>query len=47
MIYKVRAGDNLFEIAKRYHVSVQDLKTWNHLKNNQVTIGKKLVIRKN
>lgn len=30
-IYRVRKGDNLSDIAKKFSVQVSDLKTWNHL----------------
>jgi membrane-bound lytic murein transglycosylase D len=30
-IYRVRKGDSLSEIARRYKVSVSSLKSWNHL----------------
>ena len=42
--YKVKKGDNLGKIANKYKVTVSDLKKWNHLKNNNLAIGKKLKI---
>jgi membrane-bound lytic murein transglycosylase D len=42
--YTVRKGDNLFEIATRFHVSVADLKKWNNLTSNQIIAGRKLVV---
>jgi membrane-bound lytic murein transglycosylase D len=44
--YTVRSGDELYRIAKRFNVSVNDLKRWNHLSQNAVHPGKKLVIYK-
>ncbi|MBQ4285271.1 MAG: LysM peptidoglycan-binding domain-containing protein [Bacteroidales bacterium] len=44
VVYKVKSGDYLGRIASRYHVSVSDIKKWNHLRNNNLRIGQKLVI---
>jgi len=45
--YKVRSGDNLSRIGARYHVSVAQLKRWNHLKSNNLRIGQRLTIYTN
>ncbi|GEM_PF-5418757 len=42
--YKVRNGDNLGSISARYNVSVNDVKTWNHLHSNTIVVGQKLLI---
>jgi len=44
--HKVGAGQNLSTIADQYHVEVQDLKVWNHLKGTQLMPGQKLIISK-
>lgn len=44
--YVVRKGDNLGEIAERYHVGMNELKHWNHLRKNTIQRGQKLVILK-
>lgn len=44
VVYKVKSGDYLGRIAARYHVSVNDIKKWNHLRNNNLRVGQKLVI---
>ena len=44
VVYKVRSGDYLGKIAARYHVSVNDIKKWNHLRSNNLRIGQSLVI---
>ena len=41
LIYKVKKGDNINDVAAQLEVSVKDLKTWNNLKNNNIS-GKKL-----
>lgn len=43
-IYSVKKGDNLGAIAKRYKTTVQDLKVWNNLKSNNLSVGQKLVL---
>ncbi len=41
--YKVKAGDNLWLVAKKLNVSVDELKEWNKLWSNKLRIGKILV----
>ncbi len=43
--YKVRRGDTLSKIALRHHVSVRNLRRWNHLHSNRLKVGQRLVIR--
>ena len=43
--YTVRGGDTLGAIASRYHVSVQQLASWNGIKNvNAIYVGQKIKI---
>lgn len=42
--YKIKAGDTLGGIAKKFHVSVKQLKTWNGLKSDAIRAGKTLKI---
>ena len=44
--YRVRRGDSLIKIARRYGVSVKTLKKINRLKSNRIYIGQKLKIPK-
>ncbi len=44
--YDVRKGDNLYSIARRNDCSVRDLKEWNGLKGNHLSIGQSLIIKK-
>jgi membrane-bound lytic murein transglycosylase D len=44
IVYRVRKGDYMGRIARRYHVSVSQLKKWNHLRSSNLKIGQKLVI---
>ena len=43
--YTVQKGDNLSSIAKKYDVSVTDIKQWNKLQSNAVALGKSLKIK--
>lgn len=42
--YVVKSGDSLWSIAKRYDISVDELKSANNLTSNLLTIGQELVI---
>ncbi len=44
IVYRVRQGDYLGKIARRYHVGVSKIKRWNHLRSNRLRIGQKLRI---
>ena len=44
--YTVKKGDTLSKIAKKYNVSVANLKKWNNLKNDMIREGQKLKIKK-
>lgn len=40
----VKRGDTLYGIARKYHVSVAQLKVWNSLKSNTIYKGRKLKV---
>ena len=42
--YKVRSGDFLGYIARKYDVRVSDIKKWNGLRSNNLKIGQRLVV---
>jgi LysM repeat protein len=42
--YVIRPGDNLAAIAKRFGVSVKDLKRWNGLRTSRITAGDRLIV---
>lgn len=44
--YRVRQGDNLGKIARANHVTVAQLKSWNGLKSDRLSIGKSLIVKK-
>lgn len=43
-VHIVRSGENLGSIAKKYHISVNQLKTWNNLKSTMIHPGQKLIV---
>ena len=45
--YKVKSGDFLGRIASRYGVTINQIKSWNHLRSNSIQIGQTLYIYKN
>ncbi|NMD00872.1 MAG: LysM peptidoglycan-binding domain-containing protein [Bacteroidales bacterium] len=43
--HKVKSGETLSTIAKKYHVTVSDLRAWNNIRAKQgVKVGRKLVL---
>ena len=45
-IHVVKAGETMFAITHKYNVSVADVKKWNHLSDNSVNVGQKLIVGK-
>ncbi|WP_411842625.1 LysM peptidoglycan-binding domain-containing protein [Salinicoccus sp. HZC-1] len=43
-LYKIEAGDTLFEIAQKFDVTVSDLKAWNNLSSDLIFAGKTLTV---
>ncbi|MGH9638959.1 MAG: LysM peptidoglycan-binding domain-containing protein, partial [Bryobacteraceae bacterium] len=44
VLYRIRRGDTLGRIAERFHVTVADLREWNHLRGNEIRLGARLRI---
>ena len=44
-VHKVKQGDNLNSIAKKYHLSVNQLKSQNNLKSIKLSLGQTLIIK--
>ena len=45
-IYTVKSGDTLYSIARKYNITVDELKELNNLSNNTLSIGQKLYVTK-
>jgi len=46
VVYKVKPGDTLSSIARRYRTSVANLKEWNRLRSDDLRVGQRLNIWK-
>lgn len=46
VVHKVVAKETLFSISKLYDVSMEDLKVWNSLSSNSLTVGQELIVKK-
>lgn len=44
-VYTVKKGDSLWTISRRFNVSTENLKRWNNLRSNNLSIGDRLVVR--
>ncbi|MEO5892514.1 MAG: glucosaminidase domain-containing protein [Ferruginibacter sp.] len=44
--YEVQPKDGLYTVAKKYNVTVQQLKEWNNLASNDLRIGQQLIVGK-
>ncbi len=44
--YVVKSGDNLGNIAKKFGVTLAELKEWNKLNSNNLALGKSLIVSK-
>jgi LysM repeat protein len=45
-LHKVQPKETLFSISRMYGVSVDDVKTWNNLKDNALNVGQDILIKK-
>jgi membrane-bound lytic murein transglycosylase D len=43
--HKVRKGETLASVAKKYHCSASEIKRWNHLRYTKLKVGQRLVVR--
>ncbi len=46
IVHRIRPGDTLSTIARRYHVSVRGIKAWNGIRGSFIRAGDRLVIYK-
>lgn len=48
IVHKVQKGENLYQIARLYDVSVEEIRYWNNFNiNSKLNVGKNLTIQKN
>lgn len=44
-VYRVRAGDTLYSIARKYGATVDQLRAWNNLRGSRLTVGDRIVLQ--
>jgi membrane-bound lytic murein transglycosylase D len=44
--HTVKAGETLFSLSKRYGVTVNEIKSWNNMKSNNLVKGKRVIVKK-
>jgi membrane-bound lytic murein transglycosylase D len=44
--HKVRSGETLSSIAKKYGTKVSDIQRWNRLRSTTIQIGQRLIVKK-
>lgn len=42
--HEVKPGDTLFRIARQYHIDVEKIRAWNHLQDDLIEVGQRLVV---
>ncbi len=45
-LHEVAPKEGLYAISKKYNVSIEDIKAWNNLTSDQLTVGQQLIISK-
>ncbi len=45
-LHEVAPKEGLYAISKKYNVSIEDIKSWNNLTSDQLTVGQQLIISK-
>ena len=45
IIHTVASSETLYGLARKYDVSVGDIKKWNNLSSNSLNIGQKIIVR--
>ncbi len=44
-VHRVRKGDTLYDLGRKYGVSVRNLQRWNGLRGSRLSIGQRLVVK--
>jgi LysM repeat protein len=45
-VHEVQPKEGLYSIAKKYNVSIEEIKEWNQLTSNDIKVGQQLIIAK-
>lgn len=43
--HQVQAGETLFSIANQYDITVQELRDWNNLESDELSVGQSLIVK--
>ena len=43
-VHVVQAGETLYRISRMYDVSVEDIRRWNGLSGNTISVGQRLIV---
>ncbi len=43
--HTVVAGETLYSLARKYEASLEDLRTWNKLEYNDISVGQEIIVR--
>lgn len=46
-VHIVQKGETLFSISQLYETSIEDLKKWNALTSNEISVGQRLIVKSN
>lgn len=47
LVHKVKSGESLISIARKYNIATEDLKAWNKIKGSHINTGQTLVLGEN
>ncbi len=45
LVHKVKPSETLYSISRQYNVSTEDIKKWNKLSDNTISVGQELLIK--
>ena len=45
IFYKVKSGDTLYKIAYKYKVNVEDIRSYNELESDELSIGQEIFLK--
>lgn len=46
VVHSVEQGETLYAISRRYNVSPDDIRRWNNLPDNTISVGQELIVRR-
>ncbi|WP_255066087.1 LysM peptidoglycan-binding domain-containing protein [Lacihabitans sp. LS3-19] len=46
IVHIVKSGETLYSISRKYNVNVADIKKWNNMQTNNISVGNKIIVKK-